>query len=80
MEDTRFLTEDEITIVCINSRKLETFKFSHIGKGDFRIYNCQCGCGGIRIFPVSLPDNRYEDGGRNLIEVTNIIAMGTYDY
>ena len=78
MEDASFLTEDEIKIVCPNSKELQVFKFSHIAEGDFRIYVCDC-CGHHRIFPSYLPDARYENEGKNLIETTNRYAMGDFE-
>ena len=75
-EDIRFLTEDEIHIVCATTRKVETYKFIGFDEGGLRRYECQCGCGRNRIFPSSLPDSRYEDNGYGLIESTNKRAMG----
>lgn len=75
-EDVSFLTEYEIEIICATTRTLQTFKF--IGNDDdgLRRYECQCGCGRNRLFPSFLPDDRFEDGGSRLVEITNNRAMG----
>ena len=75
-EDTSFLTDDKIYIVCATTRKFETYNFVGCDDDGLRRYECQCGCGRNRIFPPSLPDSRYEDNGYGLIESTNRRAMG----
>lgn len=77
-DDIRFLTDDEITLVCPTTRIPQTFKF--IGNDDdgLRRYECQCGCGRNRLFPSFLPDERFEDGGSRLVEITNNRCMGIY--
>lgn len=77
-EDTKFLTDNEIILICPTTKKHQRFIFIGIDEDGLRRYECQCGCGRNRVFPPSLPDERFEDGGRRLVEITNNRAMGIH--
>lgn len=75
IEDTCFLRDEEIVIICPNKRNFRTFTFTQINEDGYREYFCEC-CGFRRLFPVSLPDSRFENNGYGLIESTNNAALG----
>jgi uncharacterized OB-fold protein len=76
-EKTRFMTDDEIELICINTGRTETYNFVSIDEDGLRRYKCS-DCGRERIFPASLPDSRFENDGYNLVEYTNKIALEAY--